>query len=480
MNDMACVAPVRVAVIGGGFCGAFFAAQLAQASVGTLSIVVIEPRAALGGGVAYSSPDPAHRINVPANRMTLFPEKPADFDEWFRCGGGLETDPEALWSDGAAYPRRAVFGRYVAQILGERCRERPDVSIEHMRDAAQSVEPTGAGYRIQLAQGGVVEAGIVVLAASHPPPGLPGLIAKHLGGDPGLIADPWRADALEGVAADDDVVIIGTGLTMADVVASLTLRGHRGRITAFSRRGLLPRGHAKVPVPAPFAWYGSHEAPEGLAALVRQVRRQVAETPLPWQAVFDDVRANGQSLWRGLGDADRRRFLRHLRVYWDSHRYRIAPQIEKVLIDRQRDKTLEVLAASLVSAAREDGKISLLVRPRRAAAEAVRALKADHVIVTTGPAHGTVVEQNPALRSLAGLGLLRADELGLGVKVDGLGQVVGADGVGQATLLVVGPLARAQYGELMGLPQVAAQPAAVAAHVAAYLAAGAEREAALF
>ncbi len=84
-----------------------------------------------------------------------------------------------------------------------------------------------------------------------------------------------------------------------------------------------------------------------------------------------------------------------------------------------------------------------MVRPRRAAAEAVRALKADHVIVTTVPAHGTVVEQNPALRSLAGLGLLRADELGLGVKVDGLGQVVGAGGVGQATLLVVGPLAMA-------------------------------------
>ncbi len=103
-------------------------------------------------------------------------------------------------------------------------------------------------------------------------------------------------------------------------------------------------------------------APEGLAALVWQVWRQVAQSPLPWQAVFDDVRANGQSLWRGLSDADRRPYLRHLLVYWDSHRYRIAPQIEKVLIDRQRDKTLEVLAASLVSAAREGGKISLAER----------------------------------------------------------------------------------------------------------------------
>jgi uncharacterized NAD(P)/FAD-binding protein YdhS len=100
----------------------------------------------------------------------------------------------------------------------------------------------------------------------------------------------------------------------------------------------------------------------------------------------------------------------------------------------------------------------------------VRSVSADRVIVTTGPAHGTVVEQNPALRSLAARGRLRADEFGLGVQVDRLGQVIGQDGAGQPTLLVVGPLARGQYGELMGLPQVAAQPEAVAAKVAAYLA----------
>jgi uncharacterized NAD(P)/FAD-binding protein YdhS len=454
-------------VIGGGFCGAFFAAQLAHYSRHPLIISVIEPRAALGGGVAYSTPDPAHRINVPASRMTLFAENPADFDAWFRRGGGLESDPEALWADGAAYPRRAAFGRYIEHILDRRRQERPDIAIEHVRDVADAVEPTEAGYRIHLASGGRVEAGIVILATSHPPPCLPALIARHLADDPGLIADPWQPDALATVAPDEDVLIIGTGLTMADVVASLARRGHRGHITAFSRRGLLPRGHVKIPVPIPFAWYASHLPPPGLLALLRQVRRQIAETGLPWQTVFDDVRANGQKLWRQLGPADRRRFLRHLRVYWDSHRYRIAPQIEKTLVDKQQNQTLHVLAASLVSAMREGDKINISIRPRRG--RAVRAVLADRVIMTTGPAHGTVVEQNPCLRSLAHLGLLQADELGLGVKVDAQGRVVGQNGASNPTLLVAGPLAREQYGELMGLPQVAAQPDAVAAHVASYL-----------
>jgi uncharacterized NAD(P)/FAD-binding protein YdhS len=464
---MTASAPARVAVIGGGFCGTFFAAQLARYSHHPLTIYVIEPRADLGGGVAYSTPDLAHRINVPASRMTLFPDAPNDFDDWFRAGASFESDPEALWEGGAAYPRRAVFGQYVQHILDRQRQQRPDVTISHVRDAAKSVETTATGYRIHLAGGGAVEAGIVTIATSHPPPGLPALI-RPLAGDPSLIANPWQPDALAHVAPDDDVVIIGAGLTMADVVASLTRRGHRGHITAFSRRGLLPRGHAKTPVPVPFAWYASHEPPAGLLPLLRQIRRQIAETSLPWQAIFDDVRANGQKLWRQLGPADRRCFLRHLRVYWDSHRYRIAPQVEKILIDRQADQSLQVLAASLAAAKREGDKINVLVRQRRAPA-ALKSIPADHVIITTGPSHGTVVEQNPCLRSLAALGLLKADELGLGVKVDELGQTIGQSGASNPTLLVVGPLAREQYGELMGLPQVAAQPNAVAAHVASYL-----------
>jgi uncharacterized NAD(P)/FAD-binding protein YdhS len=461
--------PTRVAVIGGGFCGAFFAAQLAKHSERPVAISVIEPRAALGGGIAYSTQDPAHRINVPASRMSLFPDHPTDFDEWFRSSGELDADPEALWHDGSAYPRRAAFGRYVAGIVARRSNARAGVTIEHLRDQAASVRRKGSGYAVQLAKGGQLEADIVVLATSHPPPSPPGIITRELGGGTGLIANPWQADALETIARDADVLIIGTGLTMADVVASLSRHGHKGRITAFSRRGLLPRGHARIPVPVPYEWVADHELPRSVLRLTRQMRAQIAaaaEKNLPWQAVFDDVRANGQNLWRNFNAAERRRLLRHLRVFWDAHRYRIAPQIEKILQDKQQDGSLRVLAASLISATRRNDKIDIVLQPRRRAGEGVERISVNHVVITTGPAHGTVVSETPVLASLARQGLLQADEFGLGVKVDADGHVINADGASEPTLLVVGPLARAQYGELMGLPQVAAQPNAVAEHMA--------------
>ena len=52
--------PVRVAIVGGGFSGAVTAMHLARKSTIPLAIDIIEPRAMLGGGVAYSAVDPAH------------------------------------------------------------------------------------------------------------------------------------------------------------------------------------------------------------------------------------------------------------------------------------------------------------------------------------------------------------------------------------------------------------------------------------
>jgi uncharacterized NAD(P)/FAD-binding protein YdhS len=479
MDSLHGLAPKRVAVIGGGLCGAFFAAQLARVSTVPVAISVIEPRERLGGGVAYSSIDPAHRINVPAARMTLFPENPTDFDTWFRQGPEIAHDPGAVWGDGNAYPRRAAFGRYVAEIVASQADNATGSTIDHIRATAQAVVKSGAGYTIDLSDGGQITAEIVVLATSHPPPGLPALIARELGRDPAVIANPWKPGALADIAPDEDVLIIGTGLTSADVVASLSLSGHRGHITAFSRRGLLPRGHARTPVPVVSTWFTDREPPSSVLSLTRLIRARIeveAANGLPWQALFDDVRANGQRFWRQFAPAEKRRFLRHLRVFWDAHRYRIAPQIEQVLHDKQQDGTLKVMAASLISAKREQDKINISVHPRRRPRGETVTMSVDRVIITTGPSHGTVVAQNPALLSLANQGLLQADDLGLGVKVDPFGQVVDVNGESGPTLLVVGPLARGQYGELMGLPQVAAQPDAVAKFVAAAMVTGKARK----
>ncbi len=456
-------APTRIAIIGGGLSGAVCALQLARTIAPPAVITVIEPRPSLGAGVAYSSEDPAHRINVPASRMIIYPETPGDFDAWLRAGDELERDPEALWADGHAYPRRAVFGRYVAGMLARQAEARRGVALRHSRRRAVAVARDLSGFAVTLDDGERLHAETVVIATSHPPPSTPDTILQALGTDPRVVGDPWRPDALDGVHAQDEVLIIGTGLTMADVVASLTARGHRGRITAFSRRGQLSRGHAAYTDPV--TWFTDNPPPRTAAALVRRIRERIAaeaQTGIPWQAVIDDVRANGGRLWNALDVSEKRRLLRHLRCFWDVHRYRIAPQVAAAIAARRADGSLVVRAASLKGLQPRDGRIAVTLHPRFTMSDTQEHFAVDRVIITTGPSHETAIALNPVLASLAGQGLIRADPFGFGIVVTEESEAVGVDGRGDPALRVAGPLARAQFGELMGLPQVTAHALAVA------------------
>jgi hypothetical protein len=229
----------------------------------------------------------------------------------------------------------------------------------------------------------------------------------------------------------------------------------------------MSRGHAFGTTP--FAWFARNAAPRTALSLSRCIQARIAEAAaagLPWQAVLDDVPANARKLWDALDETEKRCLLRHLRTFWDSHRYRAAPQVEQAVAAKRADGSLRVLPASLRRVAREAGRIAVTLHPRLAPPETLLSFSVDTVIVTTGPAHGGVVAGNPVLASLAGAGLLRADALGLGIEVDEQSRVIGADGVAVPRMFVAGPLARARFGELMGLPQVAAQPNAVAEEIA--------------
>ena len=58
-----------------------------------------------------------------------------------------------------------------------------------------------------------------------------------------IVGNPWDEKALANLDPNADMLVLGTGLTMVDTVISLLDRGHKGRIVAVSRRGLLPRLH---------------------------------------------------------------------------------------------------------------------------------------------------------------------------------------------------------------------------------------------
>ena len=452
----------HVVILGGGFTGAAVAWHLARRSTRPL-ITVIEPRPFLGGGLAYSSEEPSHRVNVPASRMSVLPGEPEHFSRWLARDGEAERDPDSVWRNGDIFPRRRVFGRYVAEQLA------PHVAsgaIRHVRDHAQALRRSGDGW-IVATSGQPLAADVVVLAMTHPSPDVPAALASIADAD-GFVADVYRADALGSIAPQASVLIVGSGLTSADTVAELDRRGHRGRILAVSRHGLRSRGHPQVRG-EPFGDFVSEPATTALALLER-VRSTLAAADtdgVNWQSVFDQLRLQGPAIWTALAPDERTRLARRLRAFWDVHRFRIAPQVEAVLERRRAEGTFDNIAASLV-ASNDDGD-GLAVTLRRRGQRQFETMHFDVVVNTTGPAHGRALHANPALRSLADADLIRIDRHGLGIETALDSRAVGWDGEPLDGLFVAGPLARGTFGELMGLPEVARHAQTVASQIEAQL-----------
>ena len=460
-----------VAILGGGLSGAATAFHLARTvTPGTAEIVVIEPREALGGGLAYSSDEPAHRINVPASKMTLVSAEPNHFMDWL-ASERVAMSPGTLTLRGDFFPERRIFGRYVAAQLAPLVAR--DV-VHHRRAVATAVHRVGGRWRVDLDDGGGLNADFVVLAMTHPAPAPPRVL-RGLAGSPALVADPYDNARVAGLAGTERILIVGNGLTSADVVATLNRHGHGahgqgGHVTALSRHGLRARGHGVVHQTSK-ADFASDPAPTAVA-LLRRVRAAVAADAArgqSWHATLDRVRDQGEAIWTALPPAERRRLVRHLRAFWDVHRFRVAPQVDEVVARRLRDGRLDIVAGRLVAAHETPDGIEVTWRPRRG--DALVSATFGAVVVTTGPDHGAALQSNPAFRALAAAGLLQADPTGLGLLVADRCRGVDADGTPSDSLFVVGPLARGDVGELMGLPEVTRH----AEHVAGILRAAIDR-----
>jgi uncharacterized NAD(P)/FAD-binding protein YdhS len=452
-----------IVIVGGGVSGTAVAFHLLQRqSLKAGQLFIFEPRQRLGAGLAYDTLDPAHRINVPAAKMSLLPDDIEHFQRWLQERNALADDDAALAANGGLFPRRAAFGNYINSMINPFI---DDGRLVHIEQRVERIERAGQRWAITDAAGQRVEADILVIATSHPSPLPPQVLQDALAEHPRFIADPTRPDALAAIRAEDRVLVVGNGLTSADVIASLQLRGHRGPITAISRRGLRSRGHAAVKQ-EPFGDFTSRPATTAVDLLrsVRAAIRKAEGEGHSWHAVIDQVRAQGRHIWHALSIEERRRLVRHLRPFWDVHRFRVAPQVEAVSEQAIASGRLEVLAASVAAVGMANGVVDCTLQISRSARHVARQF--DAVVVTTGPGHRGILESQGWIDELSKAGYLAMDPARLGFACDGRSRALADDGAVVPSLFISGPLARGTFGELMGLPEVVEHAVLVAREVA--------------
>lgn len=451
-------ARASVAIIGGGVTGACVAYHFFRSGPSRdMRVLVYEPRDRLGPGLAYDTSDDVLRANVPATRMSLLPDDEGHFTRWLTETRALERDTDAHCKDGETYPRRAIVGAYVAAHIG------PLLSsgqIEHVRERVTSVCRVDNRWRVTTHPGAHAEVDFLVIATTHPKPRLPAALAS-ISADPRLLADGLESRALRSIAADERVLIIGAGLTSADVIAVLDSSCHRGPITMISRRGLRARPQP-TRRPCPYGDFSTNPARTARTLLgeVRQTIASAKEQGVSWHAVIEALRIQGDYVWNALPLIEQRRLLRHLRPFWDVHRFRAAPQIDAILARKFAAGEIEFFAATLRSVAADGDALLARLYDRRRQRMVERHF--DRIVVTTGPSHADILAQQPYLAGLADRGFIAVDPTELGLHTSRDGRAIGHNGRSEPNLFIAGPLARGTFGELMGLPQVTSYAAFIA------------------
>ena len=430
-----------MAIVGGGFSGTMLAAQLARRGIAS---VLIEKAGRAGEGTAYSTRDPAHLLNICTGQMSAWPDAPDDFSDWL----------EARGVPAGGFAQRLRFGEYLREILAGAVASGQVTLVE---GEAVSATRDGDGWTVTLGDGRTFAAGDVALALGNQPPAPLSVGTGSI--DPALLCDdPWsdvgRAQVARVARSHAPVVVVGTGLTMVDMVLTLAEAGHDGEVTALSRRGLDPRGHSLLTAPA----LDGRKAPTGLMPLWRWLRRRIAAGD-DWRARIDSLRPRSAELWQTLSDDEKRRFMRHARPWWDVHRHRIASDVAGLLDTRKAVAKLEVIAGRIRGAEGDAERVTLTIGTRDGA---TITRDAGLVVNCTGPLGAMARTQDPLLRQLLDDGLATPDSLGIGIASDARDAAVAAE-----RLWVLGPLGKARQWEIIAVPDIRGQAQAVAAAIAA-------------
>lgn len=438
----------RIAIVGAGFTGSSLAMALARHAPGAADIQLIDPSPARGPGLAHGTARESDLLNVPAGRMSAFPDRPAHFLDWLRNGQTAGTGPEA----GDFVPRR-LYGHYIRACLDEFA-----AGVRSVRGAVTGIAPRPEGLLLRFADGQSIAADIAVIATGNAPPSPPPLADGTGFATAAYVNDPWRGCVADDLPRDATVLTIGTGLTMADTVMHLLDRGHTGSIVALSRRGYVPLPHTAA---------GQHLAPvvtpAGPRAMLRSLRDAVArantpagaEAGAPWQSVIDSVRPITQDIWRGWTGAEKAAFLRHPRAVWDIHRHRLPPRVAARLEAARNSGQLRIAAGRLTHLTPRGDGLDAGWRERRTGQP--REIHAARVINCTGPETNVARSADPLIRDLLASGLARPCATGLGFDTADNGALKNAAGIASDRLFGAGPVCRPALWEITAVPDIRVQ-----------------------
>jgi uncharacterized NAD(P)/FAD-binding protein YdhS len=455
----------RVVVIGASASGSLTALHLARAARRrgvTLDVVLVDPVLHRARGTAFGTTDPQHLLNVAAGGMSALPEDPGHFVAW-----RARQHPELMTEPGVFAPR-IEWGRYLDETVSRTYAHDDHLTLKHLRTRATGIRRDDSGMVVTTDDGQVVRGDAVVLATGERPPGV-GWAPESLRRSAFFVPDPWAPGAIDVVRRDAvgpaEVLLVGTGLTMVDVVLSLTGPTQRPdrRVHAISRHGKLPRRHVDelqlAAIPEIDDWGTSLENYRVQAAEhIARVRAATGD----WRPAVDGLRTVGQALWQRLSEDDRLEFLQTDASTWGRLRHRMPPGSADAIAALQASDSLTIAAGEVADAEPLTGGGLRVTLRDGSVREVGWVVNCTGTSLVVGPGLDPLVDA--LLTPRAGVSLAQLSIAGLGFETRGGRLVDSVDSI-DAPIWTLGSVRRGELYESTAIPDIRTQAAQIASAV---------------
>jgi uncharacterized NAD(P)/FAD-binding protein YdhS len=441
--------PRTIAICGNGASAGLLLLGLTRHCDRPVDIVVLGTGSRCGAGVAYSTTNTHHLLNAPAARMSADFLAPHQFKNW------LERRDIFAENFAPQFVSRALYAEYLDELLRERLPQAVGLDARFIHSEVHNLIRHEAGWTVAHASGSIF-ADLVVLATGNdmPAPIAPRYpdAARH------IIDVPWGELPL---GPEEDVIILGTGLTAIDAVITLLDRGHRGIMYLLSRRGLCPARHVspatKNALPRPF--------PGTARKLVHTLREAIGRHPSPaqWQGFMDSMRPFWPEIWQAFPLEEKKRLLRHGVTHWSIHRHRLAPAMAD-RFEAALQHNVTILKGRLMELSGSTPLTATITYRGK-----TRALRVDRVINCTGPNTDPTKSYCPLIQNIIASRYARSGPANLGLDVDAKNRVLDASGAGHPDLFAMGALTRGRWWEITAIPEISRQATEIAGHLRAHL-----------
>ncbi len=407
-------------------------------------------------GPAYSTHNPHLVLNVPTAKMSCLPSQPDHFLNWVAKRETYKTLGKELLA--ITFMPRKLYGEYLSEVWKETidCPNKV-VNVNMINDSATGVEKTEDLYEVKFENSESIFTDVIVLATGNESPGEPEILNREFFSSKEYFPNPWSNEAVKTSDSDSDILIIGNGLTMVDTVIGLVDNGFHGKIFSISPNGfaMLQHRHGGVVYKNLIDELREPYDLKTIFELFKKHVRQVRQLGISAEPVVDSVRGKSQSIWMKLSFEDKQKFMKYLRHLWGVARHRIPGHVYDRILRMKLDGKLSIIKGRLIDINKTPEGIRVDYRNRKTMTD--ESILVSRVINCTGPFTDITRSKNPLIASMVANGLIRPDQMKLGIDADVSFRVIGNDNEPSEDIYTLGGNLKGLLWESTAVPELRVQ-----------------------